>query len=132
MALTPDDLAEFDRVLDEVEHDFAAEFVSGYIAESPEKMQQLQQYFAALLDLGQFPFVRCNAPRFSTVIETDGSLKPCFFLPVSGTLNGTSVLSALNAPEAVELRRQQRLGERAECERCVCYAYRGVRAIMSE
>ncbi|HJW83626.1 MAG TPA: radical SAM protein [Anaerolineae bacterium] len=132
MALGHDDLAELDRVLDAVERDFAAEFASGYIAESPDKLRRLKQYFAALLGLERFPFVRCNAPRFSTVIETDGTLKPCYFLPAWGRLDGRPLFDALNAPTALQVRQQQRLGERPECERCVCYAYRSMRDLLME
>ncbi|HLF28090.1 MAG TPA: radical SAM protein [Anaerolineae bacterium] len=129
LALTREDLDEFDRVLDEVEKEFAAEFALGYLAESPEKLRRLRQYFAALLGLAEFPYVRCNAPRFSTVIETDGSLRPCYFLPAWTRLDGQPLAQALNLREALDLRRQQRLGKREECARCVCYAYRGVREL---
>lgn len=130
LALTAEDLPEFDRVLSEVERDFAAEFESGYLSESPEKMRSLRQYFAALLGQDKLPYVRCNAPRFSAVIETDGTLKPCYFLPPVGNLNGASLLQSLNMPEAVDMRRQQRLGARQECGRCVCYAYKGIGALL--
>lgn len=131
MTLAADDLDPFDRVLDEIERDFSAEYASGYIAESPQKMRRLRNYFAAVLGLEKFPYVRCNAPRFSAVIETDGTLRPCYFLPSWGKLNGTSLHDALNAPEAINLRAQQRRSEREECGRCVCYAYKGARALLS-
>ncbi len=125
MGLSHDDLLYFDRVLDQVEDEFAPEFANGFIAESPAKLRQLRQYFAALIGEQSFPSVRCNAPRFSTVIETDGSLKPCYFLPAWGKLGDRPLREALNDPEAQALRRAQRNGEREECKRCVCYAYRG-------
>lgn len=131
MALTKGDLAEFDRVLNEIETEFDAEFRSGYISESPAKLRKLREYFAALLGLGEFPMVRCNAPRWSTVIETDGSLKPCYFLPNSGRLNGGSILNLLNDSTAIDLRHQQRIGQREECGRCVCSAYKGARELIS-
>lgn len=130
MALAAEDLVEFDRVLDEIEREFAAEFDADYIAESREKLRHLRLYFAALLGQAQFPNVRCNAPRFSTVIETDGTLKPCYFLPAWGRLDGEPLLAALNAPAAQSIRRQQRLGQREECSRCVCFAHRGLRAML--
>lgn len=131
LALTADDLFEFDQILKEVEVEFAAEFRSGYIAESSAKLRNLRQYFAALLSLTEFPLVRCNAPRWSAVIETDGSLKPCYFLPATGKLNGGSILRTLNEPGAIHLRYQQRMGEREECSRCVCSAYKGARELIS-
>jgi MoaA/NifB/PqqE/SkfB family radical SAM enzyme len=131
LALARDELAEFDRVLGEVEREFAAEFESGYLVESPAKLRGLRRYFGALLGLEAFPRVRCNAPRFSTVIETDGTLKPCYFLPPIGQLDGASLLATLNDSTATEMRRQQRLGQRGECETCVCYAYKGARELLS-
>jgi len=130
MALAAEDLVEFDRVLDEIEREFAAEFGAGYIAESPEKLRRLRRYFAALLGQTAFPRVRCNAPRFSTVIETDGTLKPCYFLPAWGHLDGAPLSAALNAPAVQSMRRQQRLGLRQECARCVCFAYRSLGAML--
>jgi MoaA/NifB/PqqE/SkfB family radical SAM enzyme len=130
MALTHDDLLAFDAVLDDVEKEFVAEFISGLIEESPAKLRRLRQYFAALLGEDKFPFVRCNAPRWSTVIETDGSLKPCYFLPAWGRMDGRSLREAINTPEAQAIRRAQRNGEREECQRCVCYAYRGKRELL--
>src|SRR5512135_1302459 len=131
LALTADDLADFDGVLETVEREFAAEFQSGYIAESPQKLRRLRQYFGALLGLADFPAVRCNAPRWSTVIETDGSLKPCYFLPSSGKLNSGSILNTLNDAAGIDLRHQQRVSQRAECSRCVCSAYKGLRAVIN-
>lgn len=130
MALMHDDLLQFDRVLDEIEKEFVSEFENGFIAESPAKLRRLCQYFAALIGEDSLPPVRCNAPRWSAVIETDGSLKPCYFLPAWGKLDGQSLRDALNDPDAQSLRRAQRNGEREECKRCVCYAYRGASELM--
>ena len=75
-----------ERELAGMQREFAPEFASGFIAEPPAKLRALHQYFAALLGQSPLPPVRCNAPRFSAVIETDGTLKPCFFLPAWGAL----------------------------------------------
>ncbi len=125
MGLTHDDLLQFDAVLDAMEREFQVEFANGFIAESPTKLRRLRQYFAALIGEDALPPVRCNAPRFSSVIETDGALKPCYFLPSWGKLGERSLRDALNDPAAQALRHAQRNGEREECKRCVCYAYRG-------
>ncbi len=124
MALTAEDLDPFTAVLDETEAEFEAEFASGYIIESKSKLRNLHRYFAALLGLQEFPPVRCNAPRFSVVIQTDGSFKPCFFLPPYAQPDGASMEVALNSQDAVSLRRQQRCGQRPECVRCVCPAFK--------
>ena len=129
-ALTRSDLPEFAAVLDSLEEAHAADFASGFIAESPEKLRRLQHYFAAIHGLEPFEGPRCNAPHISTVIEVDGTLRPCYFLPSVGKLDGQPLAEAINADQAVELRKAYRNGERAECERCVCPLYRGPRALL--
>ncbi len=124
VALGPEDLGRFAGVLDEMERDFEAEFASGFISESKAKMRNLHAYFAALQDLRTFPPVKCNAPGFSVFIHADGTFKPCFFLPSYGRLEPGALREALNAPAAKSLRRQQRLGLRTECVRCVCPAFK--------
>ncbi|MBK9749637.1 MAG: hypothetical protein IPO91_23060 [Chloroflexi bacterium] len=83
----PDDVLHLERLLAEIEVRFAEDFVSHRIAESPDKLRQMIAYFRALYDeTARSPVVRCNAPHLSTVIEVDGSLRPCYFLPTMGHL----------------------------------------------
>ncbi len=132
MALAHDDLDAFDRVLDAVEREFAREFADGFIAESPEKLRRLRQYFGGLLGEQALPPVRCNAPQWSCVIRTDGTVQPCYFIEQTadggrGTGDGGRVTlrERLNEPGMIALRAAIRRGQRAECQRCVCSAYRG-------
>ncbi len=129
-ALTADDLPELGRVLDDVASRFAADFASGRIAESPEKLRRMVGYFGAILGQNEYPRVRCNAPHLSTIIEVDGSLRPCYFLPKMGKLKAQPLHDAINAPEALDLRRAYRAGERAECASCVCPLYKGGRSLL--
>ena len=69
-----------DALLDALERDHAADFATRFIAESPAKLRRIRDYFAALLGLGAFPAVRCNAPEFSAVVGADGRVAPCFFI----------------------------------------------------
>jgi MoaA/NifB/PqqE/SkfB family radical SAM enzyme len=145
-ALTSDDVRQLGRVLDDVETRFADDFASGRIAESPAKLRRMVNYFGAILGEDEFPYVRCNAPHLSAVIEVDGSLRPCYFLPTMGKVGGENhhpmgngvgarhalpLHDVLNSPEALALRRAYRAGERAECHRCVCPLYKGPRALLS-
>ncbi len=132
MALRAEDLDPFAAVLDDTEREFEAEFARGYIVESKSKLRNLHRYFAALLGLQKFPPVRCNAPRFSVFIQTDGSFKPCFFLPPYARPDGISMEDALNTPAARGLRQQQRLGRRPECVRCVCPAFKYGRDLLED
>ncbi|MBX3066162.1 MAG: radical SAM protein [Anaerolineae bacterium] len=129
-ALTADDLPAFAAILERLERDYAADFASGRMAESPQKLRRLYDYFAAPFEQATFVPPRCNAPHISTVIEVDGTIRPCFFLPASGKLGAEGLKAGINAAEAVDLRRAYRSGERSECARCVCPLYRGPRSLL--
>ncbi|HLY26353.1 MAG TPA: radical SAM protein [Aggregatilineales bacterium] len=131
-ALSRDDLLEFAAVLDSLERSHADDFANKRIAESPAKLRRLYRYFTALNGLGDFETPRCNAPHISTVINLDGSIRPCFFLPVVSDIKDKTLSSAINSPEALALRKAYRSGERQECTRCVCPLYRGPRALLRE
>ena len=129
-ALMPDDIPELARVLDEVESRFADDFADGLMAESPAKLRRMMTYFRAINGDTTFSRPRCNSPHMSTVIEVDGTLRPCYFLPAYGKLNGDKLTDAINTSSAQALRRAYRLGQRPECESCVCPLYKGPRALM--
>lgn len=142
-ALTPEDVTELERVLDDVEARYGADFESGLISESPAKLRLMVDYFRALTGEGDFSAPRCNSPHISTVIHVDGSLQPCYFLPTYGKLvtknqkdkplkdnERTSLVEAINMPTAQALRQAYRAGKRPECARCVCPLYKGPRSLM--
>jgi MoaA/NifB/PqqE/SkfB family radical SAM enzyme len=122
VALDADDLPRLDAELDALEREHAADFASGFIAESPEKLRRrLSQYFGALLGRGDFFPNECNAPWVSSVIESDGTVRPCFFQPPLGNIHTAGSLDAiLNSPEAVAWRRGLDTHRDAICRRCVC------------
>jgi MoaA/NifB/PqqE/SkfB family radical SAM enzyme len=128
LALRPEDLPQLERILDSMEQDHAADFRSGFIAESPQKLRRILQYFAAIQGLGPYPPVRCNAPEFSAVIGATGRVQPCFF--ISGPLDarisetGAPLAGVLNSSGMSALRTAIRDGRRAECKTCVCSLWR--------
>ncbi len=138
-------LAEIDALSDIIEAttiQYADAFSNGRMAESPEKLRRiLIDYFRALHNIQPFPQVRCNAPHFSTVIEVDGTLRPCYFLPGYGRLRPQTkadgrvglaepLQAAVNSAAAQALRKAYRTGARPECARCVCPLYKGPRALL--
>jgi Fe-coproporphyrin III synthase len=140
LALSPADLPVFDEVLRTMERDHAEDFRTRFIAESPEKLRRLLQYFTALRGLGGFPPVRCNAPEFSAVVGATGRVQPCFFINGPGGAAslglahavGTEDLPAvLNSDGMVSLRGSIRAGARAECKTCVCSMWRDTNNIGS-
>lgn len=134
-ALTLDECDELSAVLDQIERDFADAFASGRIAETPAKLRQMVAYFRAIHSVEAFPPVRCNAPHISAVVEVDGRLRPCYFLPTMGRLHhgadDTTLSQALNSDAALDLRRSYRAGEREECAACVCPLHKGARSLLA-
>lgn len=122
VALEADDLPHLAAEIDALEREYAADFASGYIAETPLKLRRrLSQYYAALLGQGEFFPNDCNAPWVSTVIEADGTVRPCFFQSPLGNIYQAGSLDAiLNAPEAIAWRQGLDTHRDAICRRCVC------------
>jgi MoaA/NifB/PqqE/SkfB family radical SAM enzyme len=122
VALAPSDLPLLAAELDALEREYAADFAGGYIAEPALKLRRrLYQYYAALLGQGDFFPNSCNAPWVSTVIEADGTVRPCFFQPPLGNIYQAASLDAiLNSPEALAWRNGLDTQRDAICRKCVC------------
>ncbi|MEP6984518.1 MAG: radical SAM protein [Chloroflexota bacterium] len=130
-ALTPEDVTEFAQIVEDTITRFAPDFESGLISESPAKLRNMVKYFSALQGESAFPRPRCNSPHVSTIIEVDGKLRPCYFLPTYGQVTAeVGLTDALNTSAGQALREAYRLGQRSECERCVCPLYKGPRALL--
>ena len=125
IALRPEDLAVFADTLEALERDRAADFASGFIAETPAKLRRLHQYYAALRGAGRFPPTRCNAPEFSAVVDAGGRIQPCFFIQGPAAQDPRMRLDDLLNDEPMRrLRAHIRSGQRPECVRCVCSMWR--------
>ncbi|NDJ84656.1 MAG: radical SAM protein [Chloroflexi bacterium] len=128
--LLESDLPDFWDIIEALMHTHRDHFADGRIAESPDKIRQLYAYFAAPYGHATFQPPRCNAPHVSMVVNVDGTLQPCFFLPATGKLQGQALKQAINSPETIGMRQAYRQGERHECDRCVCPLYRGPRGLL--
>jgi Fe-coproporphyrin III synthase len=132
LALRPEDLPVLDELLRSMERDFEEDFRSAFIAESPQKLRRILQYFAAIHGSGEFPEVRCNAPEFSAVIGPTGQVQPCFFIsgPADARLNTGAgefemdLANTLNGKKMAAIRGDIRDGKRSECKTCVCSMWR--------
>ena len=125
VALKPEDLPAFEQILCTLESDYADAFRSRFIAESPRKLRHIHQYFRAVCGIAPFPPVRCNAPEFSCVIDAQGRVSPCFFIPgPAGAMGQDDLESLLNSDSMIALRQSIRTGARPECARCVCSLWR--------
>jgi Fe-coproporphyrin III synthase len=108
---------------DEIEKlilEYKEEIHSRYIAEAPDKLRRIARHFRA--HLGQVPYEApiCNAPWVSTVVEVDGSVRPCFFHRTIGNLTNSTLEDVVNGKEALLFRGSLDVAEDATCQRCVC------------
>ena len=119
LALSSDEVTEFAAIVEQTITACQQEFVSGFVAESPDKLRRLPRYYAALNGDGVFPSVACNAPWVSVVLEANGSVRPCFFHQPVGNVREAPIESivARNLPA---FRQSLIVGENAICTRCVC------------
>lgn len=120
VALDRDQATDLGRLVERLIDEREGEFRSGFIAESPDKLRQLAQYFKAHHGDAEFPRTVCNAPWVSAVIEADGAIRPCFFHPVMGHLDQRPLAYTLNSPEAIAFRRGLDVERDPICQRCVC------------
>ena len=86
----------------------------GFIEGGTAKLRRILQYFRALLGDAEFPEVRCNAPWVSTVIETTGKIRGCFFHPIIGDFRN------INGELAAQFRGSLNVSTNPTCRRCVC------------
>jgi MoaA/NifB/PqqE/SkfB family radical SAM enzyme len=114
------ELPELRDIINRIIIDNAPDFSSGFIAETPGKIQHIHQYYAAFYGLNPFPFKKCNAPWVSTVIEADGNVRPCFFHDVIGNIRDSSLPAILNSNEAITFRKTLDMGTNPACVKCVC------------
>lgn len=114
------DLHVFKNVLDSFISANQQDFQSGFVVESPERLLRLHQYYSAMLGLCDPPLVRCNAPWVSLVIEADGTVKPCFFLPQIGNIKDSPIEQITNSETLRRFRRNLRVFGNPVCKRCIC------------
>jgi MoaA/NifB/PqqE/SkfB family radical SAM enzyme len=119
LALSAEEVAEFSETVERTIAVYAADFESGFIAESPDKLRRLPRYYAALDGDGPFPTVSCNAPWVSVVVEANGSVRPCFFHESIGSIR-RAPLAAIVAGNLRVFRQSLDVRANPVCARCVC------------
>ena len=115
------ELRELSAVIDTIIENYAEDFESRFIAESPGKFRKIYSYYAAFYNLNPFPYKKCNAPWVSTVIEADGTVRPCFFHEPIGNIRDSSLEEILNSKESIQFRKDLDMDSNSTCVKCVCY-----------
>ena len=118
--LTPDQCNELEELIRQSATDFVDDYKSAFIAESPERLLRIVQYYRAMNGNGAFPKQRCNAPWVSAVVESDGQVRPCYFHQSYGRLDEVGLDELINSPAAIAFRRNLNVNKDPVCQRCVC------------
>jgi MoaA/NifB/PqqE/SkfB family radical SAM enzyme len=115
------ELTELSAVTDTIIENYKDDFESRFIAESPGKFRKIYSYYAAFYNLNPFPYKKCNAPWVSTVIEADGTVRPCFFHEPMGNIRNNSLEEILNSSQSIRFRKDLDMDSNSTCVKCVCY-----------
>jgi len=121
IALQKEELPVLQEIIDFLVQNYKQEFENRFIAESPQKIKKIHDYYAALHGLNPFPFKKCNAPWVSTVIEADGTVRPCFFHEAYGNIHDNPLDKILNGEQAIRFRKALDVSTDNICAKCVCY-----------
>ena len=119
--LSPEELSKFKEVIESLIINYSNDFKTVFIAESPDKIRRFYYYYAAFYGLNEFPEIRCNAPWVSTVIEPDGTVRPCFFHKKIGSIYDNTIDDILNSDESISFRKNLDMSTDPICKKCVCY-----------
>ncbi|HEY4937140.1 MAG TPA: radical SAM protein, partial [Puia sp.] len=119
--LAESDLEELKEIIENILVQFSEEFKLHFISESPQKLQKIFYYYSAYYGFNEFPYKKCNAPWVSTVIEADGTVRPCFFHSAYGNIKAGSLDSIINSRSAIEFRKNLDMDKNETCLKCVCY-----------
>ena len=120
IVLKENELEEMKMITCSILEECRDEFQNGFIAESPQKFQKIYYYYAAYYGLNPFPYKKCNAPWVSTVIEADGTVRPCFFHKAYGNIKSGSLDTIINSESAIEFRKKLDMDHDETCLKCVC------------
>src|SRR5437762_8500290 len=119
--LSEEELPALQHAIQSLIDQYAGEFDSHFIAESPEKIKKIYSYYAAFYKHNPFPYKKCNAPWVSTVIEADGTVRPCFFHAPIGNIRNNSLDEILNSKKSIRFRKELDIDSNSTCVKCVCY-----------
>jgi MoaA/NifB/PqqE/SkfB family radical SAM enzyme len=126
IALSKNEAMEFEDLVRQSFQELRSEYGTRFIAERPEKMLRIAQYYQALNGVGSYPSSICNAPWVSAVIESNGDLMPCFFHKPYGNIYEDNLLSILNSENAIRFRKELDVVNDSICKKCVCSLRLGI------
>ena len=123
--LSEDEICKLDNIIEEITVVYHNEIATGIIIESPENLKMISKYFKSLHQQETFTNNICNMPFYTSVIDYDLSIRPCFFLSMCAKLTDkNNLIESLNTDEMKKMRAQIIEGQRDECKFCVVARYK--------
>jgi MoaA/NifB/PqqE/SkfB family radical SAM enzyme len=119
--LSEKDIDELKMIMNNLFINYKNDFENRFIAESPNKIRNIYFYYAAYFGRNLFPYKKCNAPWVSTVVEADGTVRPCFFHEAYGNIKKQSLNEIINSDGAIDFRKNLDVTKNETCIKCVCY-----------
>jgi MoaA/NifB/PqqE/SkfB family radical SAM enzyme len=116
---TTEQVAAFEAAIARLARDHA-----GFVLESPSKLRRVAAHLRASGGAGAFARPECDAPWWSSVVEADGRLRPCFFHAPAG--DARDGLRAARRARGYSDALARVRATNQTCERCVCPKRRGV------
>jgi Fe-coproporphyrin III synthase len=123
VVLSAQEVDELEAEIEQVISEHRADFKSGFIVETPDKLRRIVHHFRGHLGQTEYVAPRCNAPWVSAVIEASGDVRPCFFHPVLGNIREQSFSEIVNGADARRFRSTLNVAHDETCKRCVCSLY---------
>ncbi len=123
VGLTAAEVEALDSEVETLIRDYGGSIEAGFVLESPAKLRRIVASFSAQIGLAEPVAPRCNAPWTSAVIETDGTLRPCFFHEPIGNVREQGLSGALNSNEAIAFRNGLDVATNPTCQHCTCSLY---------
>ena len=120
VALNTAEVAALESEIEALISEYENEIESGFVVENAEKLRRIPLRFRSRL--GQVPAMapRCNAPWVSAVVESDGTVRPCFFHRPIGNIHEHPLADVVNSDDALNFRRNLDISRDPVCRNCVC------------
>ncbi|MFC0773517.1 radical SAM protein [Terrimonas alba] len=119
--ISENELPDLHNIIETIIQKHEIDLQHHFIAESPARLRNIYNYYAAFYGLNPFPYKKCNAPWVSAVVEADGTVRPCFFHAPIGNIHREELHTILNSEHAIDFRKTLDMDKNAICQKCVCY-----------
>jgi MoaA/NifB/PqqE/SkfB family radical SAM enzyme len=113
---TPEQVDAFEEAVSRMESRGVLD--DGFVLESASKLRRLARHLRASGGHADYERPECDAPWWSSVVEADGSVRPCFFHEAVG--DARQGLASVRSSEKYRRALGMIRGPNTTCERCVC------------